>query len=47
LQSNEIADVAPLAGLVNLVKLNLDFNRVLDIAPLAKLTHQRWRRRCK
>ncbi len=35
--SNHITDINPLAGLINLTWLNLDYNEIADISPLAGL----------
>ncbi len=41
LRHNQISDVSPLAGLVNLENLNLVSNQINDISPLTKLTNLR------
>ena len=41
IRHNQISDVSPLAGLVNLENLNLVSNQISDVSPLAKLTNLR------
>ena len=42
INSNSIDDLSPLAGLTNLVWLNLSRNNVSDLSPLAELTNITW-----
>ncbi len=39
LDSNQITDLSPLAGLTNLQLLSCDFNQIIDLSPLAGLTN--------
>jgi len=39
INSNEIKDISPLEGLMNLTELNLDDNKISDITPLSNLTN--------
>jgi len=39
LWGNQIADVSPLAGLINLPNLDLSDNQIVDVSPLASLTN--------
>ena len=42
LDGNTIADISPLAGLINLSELGLWGNAITDISPLAELTNLAW-----
>ena len=42
LNRNQISDLSPLAGQVNLERLLLDGNQIADIAPLSGLTNLQW-----
>ncbi|MFW0859183.1 MAG: leucine-rich repeat domain-containing protein [Dehalococcoidia bacterium] len=37
--NNQIVDISPLSGLINLVRLNLMDNQVSDLSPLSGLTN--------